>query len=66
MTIDIAAVLGELKDGQTPRTQKTLDKLNTILEEYFHDGQKDFSVTTISRLSVSKKEPGYQSLYPAF
>ena len=62
MTVDIAAVLGELKDGQTPRTQKTLDKLNIILEEYYHDGQKDFSVTTIGRLSARKRGPGYQSL----
>ena len=62
MIIEIAAVLGELKDGQTPRTQKSLDKLNSILEEHYHDGQKDFSVTTIGHLSASKKGPGYQSL----
>lgn len=62
MNIDVVSILADLKDRTNPRTQKSLDKLNSILAEYHASGQKDFSVTTIGRLSSSEGGPGYQSL----
>ena len=62
MTININTVLEGLKDGQTPRTQETLDKLNSILKEYYDAGYRDFSVTTIGRFSSRKKGPTYQTI----
>jgi len=44
-----------------PRTQLTLDKLNSILKQYVQSGNKEFSVTTIGSVSSSNGGPGYQS-----
>lgn len=62
MIIEPEIVLENLKEGKTQRTQKSLDKLNEILEAYFNSGQKDFSVTNIGRISSAGGGPGYQSL----
>ena len=62
MTIDMGAVLEGLKEGQHPRTQKSLDQLNDILKTYHDAGHRDFSVTAIGRVSASHKGLGYQSL----
>ena len=32
MTIDIESVLDTLKDGRTPKTQRSLEGLNTVLK----------------------------------
>ena len=55
MTIDMGAVLEGLKEGQHPRTQKSLDQLNDILKTYHDAGHRDFSVTAIGRVSASHK-----------
>ena len=62
MTIDINAVLEGLKEGQHPRIQKSLDKLNDILKTYYDEGHRDFSVTAIGHVSANHKGLGYQSL----
>ena len=62
MTININTVLEGLKEGQHPRIQKSLDKLNDILKAYHDAGHRDFSVTAIGRFSANQKGLGYQSL----
>jgi len=62
MTIDIESVLDTLKDGRTPKTQRSLDGLNTVLKDYFDSGKRDFSITTIGRISEEKGGVGYQSI----
>lgn len=56
MTIDIESVLDTLKDGRTPKTQRSLEGLNTVLKDYFDSGRRDFSITTIGRISEEKGE----------
>ena len=62
MRIDIDAVLETLKDGKTKKTCASLDKLSQILGRYYKSGAKDFSITTIGRLSEENGGIGYQSL----
>ena len=62
MKIEPQFILEDLKEGKNPRTQKSLDKLNEILEEYYRSGQKDFCITTIGRISSAGGGPGYHSL----
>ncbi|MGB6925548.1 MAG: gamma-mobile-trio protein GmtX [Psychrobacter sp.] len=62
MTIDIESVLDTLKDGRTPKTQRSLEGLNTVLKDYFDSGRRDFSITTIGRISEEKGGVGYQSI----
>ena len=62
MTIDIESVLDTLKDGKTPKTQRSLEGLNTVLKDYFDAGKRDFSITTIGRISEENGGIGYQSI----
>ncbi len=62
MNINIDAVLESLKDGKTAKTQSSLDKLNETLSAYFDSGARDFSITTIGRVSEENGGVGYQSL----
>jgi len=62
MTIDTATILEDLKEGKTSRTQASLDKLNNILKNYHESGQRDFSITTIGRISSEANGVGYQSI----
>ena len=62
MSVNINFILNDLKDGRHLRTQASLDTLNEILETYYNNGQRDFSVTQIGRLSVENGGPGYQSI----
>lgn len=62
MNIDIDAVLESLKDGKTAKTQASLDKLNETLSTYFDSGARDFSITTIGRVSAENSGVGYQSI----
>ena len=62
MEINTDLILEDLKDGKSPRTQESLDKLNEILADYTKAGQRDFSVTTIGRISSENGGPGYQTL----
>lgn len=62
MNIDLDAVLESLKDGKTAKTQASLDKLNETLRTYFDSGARDFSITTIGRVSEKNGGVGYQSI----
>ena len=62
MELNIDIILADLKDGKVPRTQKSLDKLNGILQAYAEAGQKDFSITQIGRVSAAEGGPGYESI----
>lgn len=62
MNIDIDAVLATLKDGKTAKTQASLDKLSNTLKHYYESGARDFSVTTIGRVSEKNGGVGYQSI----
>lgn len=56
MSVDINLILENLKFDKSQRTQDSLNKLNTLLENRFHAGEKDYSIATISR--VSKADGG--------
>lgn len=60
--IDIGVILEDLKDGKSPRTRKSLDTLNSILESYAKEGNLDFSITQIGRVSAAGNGPGYESI----
>lgn len=62
MEIDIDVILEDLKEGKTAKTQKSLDKLNDALRDYYERGERDFSITTIGRLSAEDGGVGYQSI----
>ena len=62
MEIDVDVILEDLKEGKTAKTQKSLDKLNHALRDYFERGERDFSITTIGRLSAEDGGVGYQSI----
>ena len=62
MQIDINAVLETLKVGKSAKTQASLDKLNETLKTYFELGKRDFSITTIGRVSEEARGVGYQSI----
>jgi hypothetical protein len=62
MEINTDLILEDLKDGKSSRTQESLDKLNRILSDYTEAGHRDFSVTTIGRISSENGGPGYQAL----
>lgn len=62
MQVDIDAVLETLKVGKTAKTQASLDKLNETLNAYFKSGKRDFSITTIGRVSEAANGVGYQSI----
>lgn len=62
MEIDIDLVLEGLKAGKTTKTQQSLDKLNGTLREYYECGERDFSITTIGRVSAEDRGIGYESI----
>ncbi|OTG96010.1 hypothetical protein B9T24_09680 [Acinetobacter sp. ANC 4654] len=51
MQVDINITLENLKIGKTQCTQRSLDKLNALLEKRFNAGEKDYSIATIGRIS---------------
>lgn len=62
MEVDISVILDNLKEGKTPKTQQSLDKLNETLRGYYERGERDFSITTIGQLSANTGGIGYQSI----
>lgn len=62
MEIDTDAILEDLKEGRTRKTQQSLDNLNETLREYYKRGERDFSITTIGRVSAKDDGVGYQSI----
>lgn len=62
MEIDIDVILEDLKEGRTAKTQQSLDKLNQTLRKHCERGERDFSITTIGRLSAEDGAVGYQSI----
>ncbi len=62
MNIDTDAVLESLKDGKTAKTQSSLDTLNQTLKDYYESGARDFSITTLGRVSEENGGVGYQSI----
>lgn len=62
MNIDIDAVLTSLKDGKTEKTKASLDRLNQTLKDHYESGIKDFSITTIGRVSKENGGVGYHSI----
>jgi len=62
MNVDVNAVLDTLKDGKSAKTQASLEKLHETLKDYFDSGKRDFSITTIGRVSGESGGLGYQSI----
>ena len=62
MNIEPEILLDELKQGAHPRTQRSLAQLNEVLHKHYESGERDFSVTTVGRLSEKAKGPGYSSI----
>ncbi|MDI5891111.1 gamma-mobile-trio protein GmtX [Halomonas rhizosphaerae] len=62
MEIDIDVILEDLKEGKTNKTRQSLDKLNETLREYHGRGERDFSITTIGRVSGEDGGVGYESI----
>lgn len=62
MDLNTDIILEDLKDGKVPRTQQSLDKLNSILQTYAESGQRDFSITQIGRVSAAEGGPAYEAL----
>lgn len=62
MELCIDTILEEIKNGKSQRTQNSLDHLNQILETYHESGKRDFSVTTIGRISSENGGVGYQAI----
>lgn len=51
MSTNMKSFLDNLKKNKSKRTQESLDKLNSLLEKRFNDGEKDYSIATIGRIS---------------
>lgn len=62
MEINIDVILEDLKDGKTTKTQRSLEKLNATLCASYERGERDFSITTIGRLSAEDGGVGYESI----
>ena len=62
MDIDVNAILDTLKDGKSAKTQASLDKLNETLSSYYAEGKRDFSITTMGRVSAEAGGVGYNSI----
>ncbi|MDH2546105.1 gamma-mobile-trio protein GmtX [Acinetobacter baumannii] len=54
MTDNIEEFLEELKVDKHSRVQKSLDRLNSILNEHYLSGSTDFSIATICRITNKK------------
>lgn len=62
MEVDVDIILEDIKEGKTAKTQESLDKLNRTLCDYYERGERDFSITTIGRMSAHDGGVGYQSI----
>jgi hypothetical protein len=63
MDIDTNLTLERLKNAQSAKVQLSLDKLNSIIEEYVNKGGKDFSISTIGKkVSEVKGGPTYETI----
>lgn len=62
MEVNIDVILEDLKEGKTNKTQQSLDRLNETLRVYYECGERDFSITTIGRLSAQDGGVGYESI----
>lgn len=62
MNIDIKNVLETLCIDKTAKTASSLQVLNEIIKKYVADGGRDFSITTIGKLSAKYGGVGYQSI----
>jgi hypothetical protein len=62
MNIDTDAVLESLKYGKSSKTQASLDKLSQTLGDYYKSSSRDFSITTIGRVSREDNGVGYESI----
>lgn len=62
MEVNIDVILESLKESKTTKTQQSLDKLNETLREYYERGDRDFSITSIGRLSAKDGGIGYESI----
>ncbi|MFK4048998.1 gamma-mobile-trio protein GmtX [Acinetobacter venetianus] len=51
MSTNMKSFLDNLKKNKSKRTQESLDKLDSLLEKRFNDGEKDYSIATIGRIS---------------
>ncbi len=60
--IDPDIIAESLKEGKSVRMQNSIDKLNTVLSEYYESGERDFSVTTIGKVSQDNGGVGYPSI----
>lgn len=62
MNIDINVLLENLKLDKSPRTEKSLDQLNSLLKARYNSGEKDFSIATIGRISKANNGVGTVSI----
>lgn len=62
MQTDIKIILNGLKRDKSSRTQRSLDKLNALLEKRFSENEKDFSIMTIAKASKASGGIGEVSI----
>lgn len=62
MTLDPKKVLDDLKASATKRKRASLDLIYGILEQQIENGQRDFSIATIGRLSADAHGPSPQAI----
>lgn len=62
MKVDINIILEDLKTGKTQRSKDSLDKLNALLEARFNEGEQDYSIATIGRVSKADGGVGMVSI----
>lgn len=62
MDLNIETILDDLKNGKSARTQGSLYKLHQTLKDHYESGNRDFSITTIGRISSEAGGVGYQSI----
>lgn len=62
VTIDPIKLFGQLSENASTRKKRSLEIIHNICKEQNERGSKDFSIPTISRLSVKEKGPSEQTI----
>lgn len=62
MEVETDTILEGLKEGRSLKAKSSLDTLNETLRSYCKRGGRDFSITTIGRVSAEDGGVGYESI----